>query len=64
MTDDNQSDSGLSLLDLVFKIVQATLATLAVYRSARSALNAWKSIYTMIRGNSGESVEEPVDEAA
>ena len=64
MTDQSQSDSGLSLLDLVFKIVQATLATLAVYRSARSALNAWKSIYTMIRGDSGEAIDESVDEAA
>jgi hypothetical protein len=64
MAEEQQSDSGLSMLDLVFKIVQATLATLAVYRSARSALNAWKSIYTMIRGDSGEATDESIDEAA
>ena len=64
MTDDSQSEQGISVLDLAFKVVQATLATLAVYRSARSALNAWKSIYTMIRGDSGEAIDESIDEAA
>ncbi len=60
MAVEEQSESSTSVLDVAFKVVQATLATLAVYRSARSAISAWKSIYTMIRGDAGE----PTDEAA
>ena len=50
MAVDKQSGSSLSLLDVAFKIVQATLATLAAYRAGRSALKAWQGIATMIRG--------------
>ena len=55
MTIEKQSDQGINILDLAFKIVQATLATLAIYRSARSALKAWRSIVRMIRSDAASS---------
>ncbi len=64
MAVEEQSDSSLSMLDVAFKVVQATLATLAAYRAARGALKAWQGIVTMFRGDSGESADESVDEAA
>ena len=45
-----QPKQGISMLDVAFKIVQATLATLAAYRAARSALKSWQGIVTMFRG--------------
>ncbi len=51
MAIEKQPEQGINTLDLAFKIVQATLATLAVYRSAKSALSAWQSIISMIRGD-------------
>ncbi len=50
MAIEKQSEQGISILDVAFKVVQATLATLAAYRAARSALNSWRGIVTMIRG--------------
>ncbi len=55
MAIEKKSEQGVNILDLAFKIVQATLATLAVYRSARSALKGWQSIVTMIRGDTSSS---------
>ena len=55
MAIEKQSEQGINMLDLAFKIVQATLATLAVYRSAQSALKAWKSIFGMVRGDASAS---------
>ncbi len=55
MAIEKKSEQGVNILDLAFKIVQATLATLAVYRSAKSALSSWKSIATMIRGDTSSS---------
>ena len=46
-----QSEQSISMLEVAYKVVQATLATLAAYRAARSALKAWRSIATMIRGD-------------
>ena len=54
MAEEKQSDTSLSMLDLAFKVVQATLATLAAYRAARGALKAWQGIVTMFRGDTGE----------
>ncbi len=54
MAVEKQSESSLSLLDVAFKVVQATLATLAAYRAARSALKSWQAIVTMFRGDTGE----------
>ncbi len=58
MAIEKQSEQGINTLDLVFKIVQATLATLAVYRSAKSALSAWRSIISMVRGDASASEED------
>ncbi len=60
MAEEKQSESSLSLLDVAFKIVQATLATLAAYRAARGALKAWQGIATMFRGGP----DEPEDAGA
>ena len=51
MAIDKQSEQGISTLEVAYKVVQATLATLAAYRAARSALKAWRGIVTMIRGD-------------
>ncbi len=58
MAIEKESEQGISVLDVAFKVVQATLATLAAYRAARSALKAWRGIVTLIRG----SDDEPSDE--
>ncbi len=57
MAIEKQPEQGISMLDVAFKIVQATLATLAAYRAGRSALKSWQRIATMIRG----SADEPSD---
>ncbi len=64
MAVEKQSESNLSMLDVAFKVVQATLATLAAYRAARSALKAWQGIVTMFLGNTDEPADEVADEAA
>ncbi len=46
-----QSEQSISMLEVAYKVVQATLATLAAYRAARSALKAWRGIVTTIRGD-------------
>ena len=46
-----QSEQSISMLEVAYKVVQATLATLAAYRAARSALKAWRGIVTMIRSD-------------
>lgn len=58
MAVEKQSESSLSMLDVAFKIVQATLATLAAYRAARSALKAWQGIVSMFRSDTDESSDE------
>ncbi|MCH7698734.1 MAG: hypothetical protein IH865_07340 [Chloroflexi bacterium] len=58
MAVEEQSESSLSMLDVAFKIVQATLATLAAYRAARSALKAWQGIVSMFRSDTDESSDE------
>ena len=58
MAVEKQSESSPSLLDVAFKIVQATLATLAAYRAARSALKAWQGIVSMFRSDTDESSDE------
>ena len=58
MAVEEQSESSLSMLDVAFKIVQATLATLAAYRAARGALKAWQGIVTMFRSDTDESSDE------
>ncbi len=60
MAVEKQSESSRSLLDVAFKVVQATLATLAAYRAARSALKAWQGIVSMFRGDT----DEPEDTSA
>ena len=50
MAIDKQSESSISPLDLAVKVVQAVLATLAVYRGARAAINQWQGIIAMFRG--------------
>ncbi len=60
MAEEKQSESSLSMLDVAFKIVQATLATLAAYRAARGALKAWQGIVSMFRGGP----DEPEDAGA
>ena len=60
MAAEKQSESSLSMLDVAFKVVRATLATLAAYRAARSALTAWQGIVSMFRGDT----DEPSDEVA
>ena len=64
MAAEKQSESSLSMLDVAFKVVRATLATLAAYRAARSALKAWQGIVSMFRSDTDESADESVDEAA
>jgi hypothetical protein len=49
MTIEKQPEEGINMLDLAFKIVQATLATLAVYRGARAALGAWQGVIALVR---------------
>ena len=39
------------MLEMAYKVVQATMATMAAYRAARSALKSWRSIVAMIRGD-------------
>ena len=58
MAVEKQSESSLSMLDVAFKVVQATLATLAAYRAARSALKAWQGIVSMFRSDTDESSDE------
>ncbi len=58
MAVEERSESSPSLLDVAFKIVQATLATLAAYRAARSALKSWQGIVSMFRGDTDESSDE------
>ncbi len=60
MAAEKQSESSLSMLDVAFKVVQATLATLAAYRAARSSLKSWQGIVSLFRGDA----DEPSDEAA
>ena len=55
MAIEKQPEQGINTLDVAFKIVQATLATLAAYRAARSAMKAWRGIATMIRGDAPSS---------
>ena len=55
MAIEKQSEQGISMLDVAFKVVQATLATLAAYRAARSALKSWQSIVAMFRGDAPTS---------
>ncbi|MCH8007426.1 MAG: hypothetical protein IIC91_01040 [Chloroflexi bacterium] len=57
MAIEKQSEQGISMLEVAYKVVQATLATLAAYRAARSALKAWRGIVTMIRGDAPGSDE-------
>ena len=56
MAIEKQSEQGISMLEVAYKVVQASLATLAAYRAARSALKAWRAIVTMMRGDDGEPV--------
>ncbi len=58
MAIEKQPEQGISMLDVAFKVVQATLATLAAYRAARSAFNSWSGIVSMFR----PSDDEPGDE--
>ncbi|MCI0777772.1 MAG: hypothetical protein J4N95_06305 [Chloroflexi bacterium] len=51
MAVEKQSEQGISMLEVAYKVVQATMATMAAYRAARSALKAWRAIVTMIRGD-------------
>ena len=55
MAIEKQSEQGVSMLEVAYKVVQASLATLAAYRAARSALKAWRAIVTMIRGDAPAS---------
>ena len=57
MAIEKQSEQGVSMLEVAYKVVQASLATLAAYRAARSALKAWRAIVTMIRGDASGSDE-------
>lgn len=59
MATKKQPEQGISMLDVAFKAVQATLATLAAYRAARSALKSWQGIVTMFRGSADEPSDEP-----
>ena len=45
-------------IEITYKIVQAVLATLAVYRGARAALNQWKGVIAMVRGPAVEAEDE------
>ena len=58
MAIEKQPEQSVSMLDVAFKIVQATLATLAAYRAGRSALKAWQGIVTMIRGDAPSSNDD------
>ena len=58
MAVEKQSESSPSLLEVAFKVVQATLATLAAYRAARGALKAWQGIVSMFRSDTDESSDE------
>ncbi len=58
MAVEKQSESSVSMLDVAFKVIQATLATLAAYRAARSALKAWQGIVSMFRSDTDESSDE------
>ena len=51
MAIEKQSEQGVSMLEVAYKVVQATMATMAAYRAARSALKSWRSIVAMIRGD-------------
>ena len=57
MAIEKQSEQGISMLEVAYKVVQATLATLAAYRAARSSLKAWRGIVTMLRGDAPGGAE-------
>jgi len=48
MTAAKRTEEKPGFLEIAYRVVQATLATLAVYRGARAALNAWKHVYEMV----------------
>ena len=55
MAIEKQSEQDTNMLEVAYKVVQASLATLAAYRAARSALKAWRGIVTLIRGEASNS---------